>query len=624
MLKRKRGGTMEKSVTAVLAAIQPCSTDGCVNSAAYKTRSKPAWCTDCIDDILSEGGLSANEPFTGPKDWRLTTCQDCGVQAHYKFEYTLGKNAQQEKTCRACYWTEWAKWARQMSGETTPSHIYSREEIIAHLDRNGFDFVATTVDVNDGNDPIITRCRSCKKLSAERMGDIGWGCTCTRNVRSASPTAGTTAAAPGRNIRSTNSASAKTTKLLLADSDDPARDWWDHGRNDEKTLRTVTLRATRTCHWMCPECRLSFPAKVVDMTAGRHSCPDCKAIRKAEREAEYERWKNTPVADVPELAAAWADDADPLSVMVAGHWKLRRFRCPAGHHPRIRPLRFLQSGCPSCRGAETRKSQKNWLADTLPEIASQWHPTCNGKLTAKDVVWDSQRSVWWLADCCGHEWEATPRSRDKYDRLRCPKCRTILGSLAWQDPGLAAEWSPANPLKSWDVRPYASTSFLPEWICATNKAHIWNGSLSGRSNGAECPECREVGKSNVELAHHAAAEERFTGARSGAVLRDRAFTTRKSWSADISVDIAGRLLVVEYDGAYWHQDPAKVLIDVRKSADLLAAGYLVVRLREDDLPSLQINHARYHEIRVYSAAPQPMKAMEDVLSWLNAIDGFPA
>jgi hypothetical protein len=83
------------------------------------------------------------------------------------------------------------------------------------------------------------------------------------------------------------------------ESDDAPLEWWDHERNDEKSFRTVTLRATRTCHWKCPECRLSFPAKVMDMTAGHHSCPDCKAIRDAEWDAEYERWKSTPVADVP-------------------------------------------------------------------------------------------------------------------------------------------------------------------------------------------------------------------------------------------------------------------------------------------------------------------------------------
>lgn len=130
-------------------------------------------------------------------------------------------------------------------------------------------------------------------------------------------------------------------------------------------------------------------------------------------------------------------------------------------------------------------------------------------------------------------------------------------------------------------------------------------------------ECRKVGKSKVELAHHAAAEKLFPGARSGAVLRDKAFTTRKSWSADISVKIDGRLLVVEYDGAYWHKEPAKVMTDERKTADLLAAGYLVVRLREDDLPPLGISHTGYLEVRVYSAAPQPQKAMEEISSWLD-------
>lgn len=613
---------MEKTFGAApLPAVgQRCSTDGCGKPAAYKTRSQPAWCTYCIDIILAEGGLAAVEPFVGPKAWRLTRCLDCGVEAHYRLVYTLDKNAVGEKTCRACYWKEWAKGARGMSGEAALRAVYSSEEIIAHAAKNGYDFIATTVEVNDGNDPIIVCCRACKRISAERMGDIAWGCSCSRNVRSANPTEVTAKAAPARNIRSADPAGLNTSKALFADSDDAALDWWDHGLNDEKTFRTITLRATRTCHWICPECRHPFPAKVVDMTAGRHACPVCGALRKAEWEKEYERWKTTPVADVPELAAAWADEADPRTVMVAGDWMLSRFRCPAGHHPRISPLTFLESGCPSCRGAETRKSQKNWLADTLPEIAEQWHPTLNSKLSARDVVWDSKRTVWWLADCCGHEWEESPRSRDKYDRLRCPQCRTILGSLAWQDPGLAAEWSPANPVKASYVRPYATTSFVPEWICATNQAHVWTGSLSGRSNGAECPECREAGKSKVELAHHAAAEQRFPGARSGAVLRDKAFTTRKSWTADISADIGGRRLVVEYDGAYWHREPAKVVTDVRKTADLLAAGYLVVRLREDDLPPLEISHAGYLEVRVYSAAPQPQKAMEEISYWLDGLE----
>lgn len=210
---------MKETTDTVPATGQVCSTNGCGNPAAYKTRSKPAWCTGCIDGILRKGGLRADEPFTGPKDLRLTTCLECGVQAHYKFEYTLEKNAQQEKTCRACHWTEWAQMVRQMSGDEMPRYLYSREEIISRLGKNGFDLVTMTGEANDGNDPVVTRCRSCGKRSAQRLGDVG--CTCTRNTRAENPAS--KAASPGRNIRSTNPVNAKSAKVLFADSEDPAR-----------------------------------------------------------------------------------------------------------------------------------------------------------------------------------------------------------------------------------------------------------------------------------------------------------------------------------------------------------------------------------------------------------------
>ena len=207
------------------------------------------------------------------------------------------------------------------------------------------------------------------------------------------------------------------------------------------------------------------------------------------------------------------------------------------------------------------------------------------------------------------------RDRDKYQRLRCPQCRTILGSLAWQDPGLAAEWSPNNPFSGWYVRPHSSTDFLPEWICSTNSSHVWQAPLSGRSNGAECPECREFGKSKVELDHHRAAMEVFGRARSGVILRDKHFQTRASWTTDISVKTGDHYLIIEYDGAYWHSSEGKILVDTRKSEDLLAAGDRVVRLREDNLPPLPLDHECYHEIRVYSVAPQPHKVMNEMKAW---------
>jgi len=605
-----------------------CSTVRCTNQAAFATRSKPAWCVECIDRKLYEGGLAPVEPFNGPDGWRLTTCLTCGIQAHYRFGYTLEKNSVGEKTCRACYWRDWAAkhrarpWysferemldlLRKHTAEETLQIMptsqareflergwWPQERIVAHLDENGFDFILDTADVNDGNDPVVARCRACQKIQVAQVGDFGYGCTCSRNIRAANPT------------------SPRAKRQLLIDSDSPAMAWWDHERNEAATLQTVTVRAVRECHWVCPECGARFVSKVNDM-AGGPSCPDCSARRSEQWTQEYARWKTTSVAQVPELAAAWAGEEDPTTVMVVGGWHSSRFRCSQGHYPRIAPLRFLQAGCPHCRGAQTAEN-KRWLADTLPEIAAQWHPDRNGKLTPSTVVWDSKRTAWWRADCCGHEWQEPIRDRDKYARLRCPACRTILGSLAWQDPGLAAEWSPVNPVSPWHLRPYAWTEFLPHWICATDPAHVWQAPLSTRSNGGECPECRKAGKSRIELSHHEAAVEIFGGARSGVTVRDKAFSTRRSWTTDIIVNINDRMLVIEYDGGYWHRAPAKILVDERKSRDLLAAGHLVVRLREHGLPSLGLDHPLFREIIVHATAPRPHAVMDEIRTWVAGL-----
>lgn len=92
---------------------------------------------------------------------------------------------------------------------------------------------------------------------------------------------------------------------------------------------------------------------------------------------------------------------------------------------------------------------------------------------------------------------------------------------------------------------------------------------------------------------------------------------------DILVSNRGAGFAIEYDGAYWHAPQAKRHVDVRKSQDLLAAGYLVVRLREDGLPSLDITHKRYLELDVHSAAPQPEKVIAAITQWI-AICSSPA
>jgi hypothetical protein len=416
----------------------------------------------------------------------------------------------------------------------------------------------------------------------------------------------------------------KPPRKLLKDSKLPVLKWWDHDANDASAWETVTVKARRAVSWRCPECDLRFSARILDMVR-RRSCPDCAAKRKAERDGEYARLRVTLVADVPELAKAWADDADPQKVtVVGGAMTLRRFRCPEGHQPRITPLSFLRQGCPSCRGNKTRTERLEAVAADPAlhamnrEIASQWHDEKNGSLKLETISPGSRRTVWWKSWECGHEWRDTPAEREKGQRLRCPECRTILDSLAYHLPEVADEWSPQNPLSAWQVRPSGSTAFTPLWVCANNPEHSWSASLASRATGSGCPECREAGKSKVELAHHEAAVRVFGAASSGRAVIDEAFMHRARWLVDItSVTPAGLQVAIEYDGAYWHA--GKAAIDTAKSLDLLAAGWLVVRLRERPLPALGIDHPRYIELPVHSTAPDPVGVLDRVHGWASSV-----
>ena len=157
---------------------QVCSEAGCDETAAFKTRTKPTWCSTHIAEIQLAGGLRALESFTHPDDWQLTECVACGVEAHYRFAYTLDKNQYSEPTCRACYWRSWAAEERRMQGEWANLTPVSFEEAQAHAEAHDFDYLGPLTAPSYGSDPHRTRCRRCGKISADRLGDIGFGCTC--------------------------------------------------------------------------------------------------------------------------------------------------------------------------------------------------------------------------------------------------------------------------------------------------------------------------------------------------------------------------------------------------------------------------------------------------------------
>lgn len=190
---------------------QTCSTPGCGGTAAFSTRTKPTWCTRCIDALFMAGGLKPLEPFLDPKAYRRTECLECGSQMPYRFLYVQEIGAYGQAVCRVCHWREWGE-AYGRAGKSDLAHAvrsvlaspdkltdenrallssdntvrsaiqtwwWPTERIRAVVGLLHHDLLADTGNgVNDGMDPVILKCRNCGyehvqlpgRLAAEMTG----------------------------------------------------------------------------------------------------------------------------------------------------------------------------------------------------------------------------------------------------------------------------------------------------------------------------------------------------------------------------------------------------------------------------------------------------------------------
>lgn len=405
--------------------------------------------TDELDAILAQAGLRLAQPYspTGTyrnDDYLLTRCTHCGVEAHYKLQYIRRKNEIGERTCRACYWLAWYGSARQLYDRGVQKLIesgYSRRELIQQgvlreergLDWNnaarlaeerGYELVDLLHGDHPGDDVLVVRCTACGRLLPQRPGDVVFGCQCR-----------------------------KTSKKGVAFG--------------SEAKQPSTSRTER---------------KIAPRTPGAASM-----IAASERRAKeptrytYAQVKGKLVTDFPELLAAWDDDSSPEGVpVVSSH--LRHFRCPNGHRPNQTPYSYLIDGCMVCRGLRTKAAaNQEYLRDTNPELAEEWVEAIDGeKYTPDTVKSGSKRSVRWRCMACGHEWIEAVRDREKRMNNRCPSCGKVMGSLAWQYPELAREWSPCNPISPWNIKPHSKLDFKPEWVSVSDPSHVWCETVASR------------------------------------------------------------------------------------------------------------------------------------------------
>lgn len=210
------------------------------------------------------------------------------------------------------------------------------------------------------------------------------------------------------------------------------------------------------------------------------------------RQELLRQWYSVPNAPLT------PDDVSP------GSEKRVWWRCEKGHEwqSTIDARARLGTGCPYCAGKLPIAGETD-LATKQPELAAQWHPTKNGRLTPSDVTPGSTKRVWWQCEK-GHQWQAVIFSR--WEGTGCPYCtgkRVLPGfnDLATLCPDIAAEWHPAL---NGELTPGSVTRGSKRqawWQC--REGHVWKAYIFSRTRKkpAGCPVC--TGKVRLRTARAA-------------------------------------------------------------------------------------------------------------------------
>lgn len=388
--------------------------------------------------------------------------------------------------------------------------------------------------------------------------------------------------------------------------------------DDLRTPEQFSMKARLDCWWWCGKEGHDWFASRPGEHLYRFICPRCEV----ERREAYDQLMRQPVAWMPELVAAWRDPrpytglrVEDLCGGVLGKNMGRTYvlRCPGDHKIDTVVRSFVTRGCPWCRGKEARQRPRDSIRTADPELAAIWHPTKNGDLTAENTPINYRKPLWWKSvQCCGTEWqeditERTLGRRPQAGRGRyyCPECECVWGSLAWNDPELAAEWHPDNELTAWHVKPFSNGGPV-KWRCSVDPSHEWEATVVERSSGRLCPHCSTAGTSQIEKAFLAAAQAIDPAADAAKVDR---------WKVDVLVPSVG--LIIEYDGEYWHGGTfgGKRDTDVRKTRALIGRGYHVARIRENDLPHLQLSNSRLRQVSFRPAFGRPEDVVPGLVAW---------
>lgn len=366
----------------------------------------------------------------------------------------------------------------------------------------------------------------------------------------------------------------------------------DHSASEEQfpetyaRLDSLTQGSRKNLVWKCSSGH-SWEARIGQRSDG-HGCPFCSGRRATDA--------NRLSINNPELAREWDSDKNELTSydVTASSGKKAWWKCAAEGHSwqEVIDNRSKGHGCPFCSGR--RVSDVNRLSINRPELVGEWDFRKN-EFTPDDVSVHSNKKAWWECAVEGHSWQEVISDRSK--GYGCPFCSghrvSDVNRLSIIRPELVGEWDSDKNELAPDGVSFSSNQYA-WWLCEV-EGHIWRAKINNRSNGTGCPTCaKRFGKIERRFIESFTERTDFTVTAHGMRLNQISYSSGRSGvEVDIILYRNGHYLLLEYDGAYWHRD--RVESDTEKSRLLLSLGdnILHARIRENELPGLDLAHNRF-------------------------------
>jgi len=194
---------------------------------------------------------------------------------------------------------------------------------------------------------------------------------------------------------------------------------WHPNKNGDLTPSDVTDASGKDVWWKCNKGDdHEWFARIASRTRQGSTCPICsgRMIIKS----------NSLQAFFPEISKQWHPtkngDIKPYQISPFNPEKVW-WKCDKGddHEWDAAVGSRTKEGatCPICCGREFAPS--NSLTAKYPELAKEWHPTKNGKLTPENTIAGGQDKIWWKCNRGDdHEWRTSIIKRK--GGTDCPFC----------------------------------------------------------------------------------------------------------------------------------------------------------------------------------------------------------